>query len=271
MTHSPTQPDLASLLRLASALASEAAELLTAAGPPLTIEHKRTAVDLVTDLDRRVERHIVELLRHERPHDGILGEEGGAIEGSSGVRWLIDPIDGTTNFVYGIPAYAVSIGVEVGAERAVGVVHDVALRETFAASRGGGATLNGHPIHVSPQTDLATALIGTGFSYEAEIRRAQADVLRHVLPRVRDIRRRGSAALDLCWVACGRLDGYYERDHGGPWDIAAGEVIVREAGGVVGGVVGGIQGPASPPGLVLASGPALFEGLRDLLRTAGAS
>ncbi len=267
MPAAPTSTELAALLHLATALAHEAAALLETAGPPRHVDHKHSDVDLVTELDRRVEALLVERLRAARPRDGLLGEEGGAIEGTSGVRWLIDPIDGTTNFVYGIPGYAISTAAEFNGERVVGVVHDVVQRETFAAFRGGGATLNGRPIHASNRESLATALLGTGFSYDSPTRGRQAEVLTYVLPRVRDIRRRGSAALDLCWVACGRLDGYYERDHGGPWDIAAGEVIVREAGGVV----GGISGPASPPGLVLASGPAMFDPLRLLLREAGES
>jgi fructose-1,6-bisphosphatase/inositol monophosphatase family enzyme len=183
------------------------------------------------------------------------------------VRWLIDPIDGTTNFVYSLPGYAISIGAEIEGERAVGVVHDVALDETFAGGRGLGATLNGRPIAVSTKSELATALLGTGFSYDSTVRAEQARVLQHVLPRVRDIRRRGSAALDLCWVACGRLDGYYEQGIGGAWDIGAGEAILREAGGRL----AGLDGPPEPPALVLASGPALFEDLRALLIEAGAA
>lgn len=271
MPPSSGPPEYAPLRELALALAHEAGQLLRTNGRPATIDRKRTPVDLVTELDRLLERHIVDRLRRERPKDGVLGEEGGATEGASGVRWLIDPIDGTTNFVYDAPGYGISIGVEVRGERVVGVVHDVALAETFAASRGGGATLNGRPIRVSAQDDLASALVGTGFSYEATVRASQADVLRHVLPRVRDIRRRGSAALDLCWVACGRLDAYYERDHGGPWDIAAGEVIVREAGGVVGNLVGARNAPVTTPDVVLAAGPALFDQLVALLRDAGAA
>jgi myo-inositol-1(or 4)-monophosphatase len=218
----------------------------------------------VTEYDRRVERHIVERLQVQRPLDGVLGEEGAALEGTSGVRWLIDPIDGTTNFVYGYPGYAISIGVEVNGEFAVGVVHDVLLGETFAAALGAGATLDGLPIRVNTQADLATALVGTGFSYSSEIRAAQSEALRHVLPRVRDIRRRGSAALDLCWVACGRLDAYFERDIGGLWDIGAGAVILREAGGRL----EGLHGPPAPPALLLASGPTLFEEFRALLLAA---
>jgi myo-inositol-1(or 4)-monophosphatase len=262
MNPHPASADLSPLLILATEIAMESAALL--AERPRNIERKSSAVDLVTELDRRVEQHIVERLLAARPDDGVLGEEGAAAEGTSGVRWLIDPIDGTTNFVYAYPGYAVSIAAEVAGELAVGVVHDVLLGETFAAARGHGATLNGHPIRVSQQADLATALVGTGFSYSSDIRAAQARALTHVLPRVRDIRRRGSAALDLCWVACGRLDAYFERDIGGPWDIGAGAVILREAGGRL----EGLHGPPRPPELLLAANPALFEAFRDLLLAA---
>jgi fructose-1,6-bisphosphatase/inositol monophosphatase family enzyme len=263
----PSSPDPRALLELARTLALEGAALLADfRGRPLEVVTKSSSVDMVTAADRMVESHIVERLRTTRPEDGVLGEEGAAREGTSGVRWLIDPIDGTTNFVYGIPGYAISIGAEVEGERVAGVVHDVLLGETFAAGRGLGATLNDRPIKISAKADLATALIGTGFAYDAQARDAQAQVLQRVLPRVRDIRRRGAASLDICWVACGRLDGYYERHIGGPWDIGAGEVILREAGGLI----AGLDGPAAPPALVLASGPALFEELRALLREAGA-
>lgn len=260
-------PDPRALLDLARTLALEGAALLTDfRGPALDAGTKSSPVDLVTEADRAVERHLVKRLRAVRPRDSVLGEEGAANEGTSGVRWLIDPIDGTTNFVYGIPGYAISIGAEIEGERAAGVVHDVVLGETFAAARGRGATLNDRPIEVSSKAELATALLGTGFSYDSAVRAEQATVLQRVLPRVRDIRRRGSAALDLCWVACGRLDGFYERDLGGAWDIAAGEVILREAGGRV----AGLDGPPAPPALVIASGPRLFEALRGLLVEAGA-
>ncbi|MFN8638531.1 MAG: inositol monophosphatase family protein [Dehalococcoidia bacterium] len=261
--------DLAALRRLATRVALEAGDLLRAAGGPSAIETKRTAVDLVTDLDRQVERLVVERLQAERPHDAVLGEESGAREGTSGVRWLVDPIDGTTNFVYGLPGYAVSIGAEVEGERAVGVIHDVALGETFAAHRGGGATLDGAPIRVRDASGLASSLIGTGFSYDSGTRAQQSEVLRHVLPAVRDIRRRGAASLDLAWVACGRLDGFYEWDLGGLWDVGAGEVIVREAGGLVGSLEG-VASALELPAVVIAAHPAIFEPLRALLLEAGA-
>lgn len=261
--------DLAALLHLATRVALEAGDLIRATSVPAAIETKRTSVDLVTDLDRRVERLVVERLLAERPDDALLGEEGGPREGTSGVRWFIDPIDGTTNFVYGLPGYAVSIGAEVDGERAVGVVHDVALGETFAARLGGGATLNGAPIEVRPGADLDTSLIGTGFSYDSATRATQSAVLGRVLPAVRDIRRRGAASLDLCWVACGRLDGYYEWDLGGLWDVGAGEVIVREAGGLI-GTLEGVTPRLELPAVVIAARPALFEPLRALLEGAGA-
>lgn len=265
MTSGFSPGELAPLLQLATNLALECGEVLRSAGRPRAIEHKSSDVDLVTELDRQVERLIVERLRAARPYDGLLGEEGATREGTSGVRWLIDPIDGTTNFVYEYPGFAVSIAAEVNGELAVGAVHDVVLEETFAGSLGGGATLNGLPIRVGATADLSSALVGTGFSYSSAIRETQAEALRLVLPRVRDIRRRGAASLDLCWVACGRLDAYFEQDIGGPWDIGAGAVILQEAGGLLTGADGG---PATPPHLLLASNPGLYEAFRALLRQA---
>ncbi|HEY0867294.1 MAG TPA: inositol monophosphatase family protein, partial [Fimbriimonas sp.] len=170
---------------------------------------------------------------------------------------------GTTNFLYGFPAYAVSIAIEFEGDTVVGVVHDVSRGETFAAAKGRGATLDGRSIRTSDKDDLATALIGTGFGYSTERRRNQAALVASVLPQIRDIRRAGSAALDLCFVACGRLDGYFEQgiQH---WDHAAGALIVREAGGVTGWVVG--ESPLLEPPVLLAAGPALFAPLAELLR-----
>ncbi len=254
--------ELAPLLQLATNLALECGEILRASGPPRDIERKSSNVDLVTELDRQVERHIVERLRAARPYDGLLGEEGAAREGTSGVRWLIDPIDGTTNFVYGYPGFAISIGAEVNGQLAVGAVHDVLLHETFAGSLGGGATLDGLSIHVGTGTDLSSALVGTGFSYNSEIRGAQAEALRYVLPRVRDIRRRGAASLDLCWVACGRTDAYLEL-HINSWDVAAGIVIVEEAGGVVNDFFAGEGLRQGNP--ILATTPVFEERLRQAM------
>jgi myo-inositol-1(or 4)-monophosphatase len=219
-------------------------------GPARGVDTKSSSTDMVSEADREAERAIVELLRAERPDDGLIGEEGADESSASGRSWVIDPLDGTTNYLYGFPAWCVSVGLEDADGGLVGVVHDPVGRETFVAERGGGARLNGEPIHVSDSSELATALIGTGFGYEPAVRAGQADIVRRLLPQVRDIRRAGAAALDLCFVAAGRLDGYYERGvhH---WDYAAGALIVSEAGGDVVELEGGRFGVAAgPPGLV---------------------
>ncbi|MDA1003118.1 MAG: inositol monophosphatase family protein [Chloroflexi bacterium] len=261
MPNTPTSADPAALLVIAVELAVEAAALVAerTAGRAATVGTKSSATDLVTAVDRDVEALITARLRTERPHDAIVGEEGADHDGASGVRWLIDPIDGTTNFVYGFPAYAVSIGVEANGEAVAGVVFDIAHTDLYAAARGLGATCNGSPIAVSDRQDLASALIGTGFGYVAEVRRRQGAVLAQVLPHVRDIRRSGSAALDLCWVARGRLDGYYE-DGVQAWDTAAGELLVREAGGRTGRMPG-----ATERGYTIAAAPGIFDALHALL------
>ncbi len=219
-------------------------------GPARGVDTKSSSTDMVSEADREAERAIVELLRAERPDDGLIGEEGADESSASGRNWVIDPLDGTTNYLYGCPAWCVSVALEDREGGLAGVVHDPVGRETFVAERGGGARLNGEPIHVSEASELATALIGTGFGYEPAVRAGQADIVRRLLPQVRDIRRAGAAALDLCFVAAGRLDGYYERGvhH---WDYAAGALVVREAGGEVVELEGGRFGVAAgPAGLV---------------------
>lgn len=193
---------------------------------------KSTRTDLVSDADRDAEQRIVRLLRERRPDDGIVAEEGAFAESRSGLRWVIDPLDGTINFLFGVAQWCVSVACVDGDGSLVGVVHDPLRGETFAAARGAGATLGSEPLRVSEQPDLALALVATGFGYDAEIRRLQADVLVHILPKVRDVRRFGSAALDLAWVAAGRLDAYFETGVN-EWDRAAGGLLVREAGGTV--------------------------------------
>ena len=261
-------PGLVDLLALARRLALEASALQQEAlgHARAGVETKSTATDVVTATDRASERLIVDGIRAARPDDGILGEEGTLDPGTSGVRWVVDPLDGTTNFLYGVPAFGPAIGVEVDGEVVVGVVADTGRGELFEATKGGGAFLDGRPITVGTGTDLATALVGTGFGYDPGRRATQADVLRRVLPKVRDIRRFGAAALDLCWVACGRFDAYYERGLA-PWDLAAGGLIAAEAGATLGDLRGG------PPSgeLVIAANAALFEPLRALLDAAGAA
>jgi fructose-1,6-bisphosphatase/inositol monophosphatase family enzyme len=255
------------LLDLATDLATRAADLLVdgLSHHRVEVSTKSSSTDMVTEMDRASEALIAAGIRAARPDDGIVGEEGADHEGTSGVRWLVDPIDGTTNYLYGFPGFAVSIGAEYRGEIVVGVVQDPLHRDVFRAVKGRGATRNGEPISASTKDDLQTALVGTGFSYEPERRRRQAAVLTQVLPHVRDIRRMGAAAVDLCSVACGRLDAFYERGLG-PWDLAAGALIAREAGATVGDLSGG---PASGE-FTLAASKGLFEPLRALLDTAGA-
>ncbi len=226
---------------------------------------KSTVTDLVTWFDREAERRIVTRLRQCRPDDAVVGEEGTESTGRSGVRWWIDPIDGTTNFVYGLGGYAVSIGAEDGAGAVAGAVYVPSTGELFSAHRGGGATCNGITIQPRQTSELGEALVGTGFSYHSDRRRLQAQRVADLLPRVRDVRRLGAAAVDLCWVACGRLDAYYEQ-HLNPWDTAAGALIAGEAGCRVGDFTGG---PCRPDE-VLASTPALFEPLVEWLHATSA-
>jgi fructose-1,6-bisphosphatase/inositol monophosphatase family enzyme len=255
------------LLALATDLAAGAVDLLVdgLTRARIDVATKSSPTDMVTEMDRASEAMIVAGILAARPDDGIVGEEGADHEGTSGVRWLVDPIDGTTNYLYGFPGFAVSIAAEHQGEVVVGVVHDPLHHDVFRAARGRGATRNGESIRASSNDDLTTALVGTGFSYERDRRLRQANVLVQVLPRVRDIRRMGAAAVDLCSVACGRLDAFYERGLG-PWDLAAGALIAREAGATVGDLAGG---PASGD-FALAAASGLFDPLRALLDTAGA-
>jgi myo-inositol-1(or 4)-monophosphatase len=213
---------------------------------------------MVSDADRAAEEAISRLLRAERPSDGLLGEEGMSLEGTSGRRWVVDPLDGTTNYLYRYRAWCVSVALEDAEGGLVGVVHDPLGGETFTAVRGQGAYVNDAPIRVRDGADLSRALVATGFGYDPDVRAGQAELLRRVLPQVRDIRRAGAAALDLCHVAAGRLDGYFERGLKA-WDLAAGALIVREAGGAVLPLVGGRPG-------VAAAGPNLIESLARLVR-----
>jgi myo-inositol-1(or 4)-monophosphatase len=226
-------------------------------GPASGVEQKSSRTDMVSDADRDAEALIRDLLADERPDDGFLGEEGSQAEGASGRRWVVDPLDGTTNYLYRFPAWVVSTALEDETGGLVGVVHDPLRRETFTAVRGEGARLNGGAITVSGAERLDTALIGTGFGYAADRRKKQAAVVSQLLPRVRDIRRAGAAALDLCMVACGRLDGYYERGLNA-WDWAAGSLIASEAGATV------LPLPGEPFGLVIAS-PAIADELAALV------
>ena len=220
----------AALLDLAVAVAEEAGEgLREAFGGVLAVSEKSSPTDLVSEADVATEALIRERLVAARPDDAILGEEGDDRAGTSGLRWVVDPLDGTTNFLYGIPQWCVSIAVEDGEGGVAAAVVDPMRGETWTATRSGPPALNGTPVQASGKDDLATALVATGFGYEARVREIQAGVIARLLPQVRDIRRIGAAALDLCWLAAGRYDAYFERgvQH---WDVAAGQLLCERAG-----------------------------------------
>lgn len=235
---------------------------------------KSSAIDMVTEADREAEEMIVAALITERPDDGLLGEEGAGAEGTSGITWVIDPIDGTTNYFYDIPAYVVSIAATVpdpewtaeGRRTIAAAVYNPSTRELFTAWEGGGAFVNGEAISVAARDELSTALVGTGFGYTVERKLEQLEAAQRLLPKIRDLRRIGAAAYDLCLVACGRLDAYYERGLN-PWDYAAGALIAREAGAGLLGI-----DEATPPGtpLLCAASPGLVRELRDTVTGARA-
>jgi len=196
------------------------------------VRTKSTSTDLVSEADERAEQAVVAYLRARRPHDGLVAEEGSASESSTGFRWLVDPLDGTINYLYGIPHWCVSVACADARGAIAGAVFDPIRGELFTAARGAGTQLGGRPIGASSVAELTGALVATGFSYDAGERAAQAAIVAKVAGSVRDIRRAGSAALDLAWVAAGRLDAYFEVSRSA-WDTAAGALLVREAGGDV--------------------------------------
>jgi myo-inositol-1(or 4)-monophosphatase len=225
------------LLGLAVDVAKRAGALLLErfqAGREPALASKSTPTDLVSEADLASERLIRDTLALARPADGFLGEEGGGEEGSSGLTWVVDPLDGTINFLFGIPQWCVSVAVTDAHGSLVGAIFDPCRDELFAAARDGASLLNGAPIAPPERArlasaELASAMVATGFAYDADVRGAQAEVLARVVPRVRDIRRLGSAALDLAWTAAGRYDAYFERTTK-PWDIAAGTLVCERAG-----------------------------------------
>jgi myo-inositol-1(or 4)-monophosphatase len=215
------------LLDVAVAAARAAGEILLDryARGPADVTTKSSPTDLVSEADLSAERAIRELLTERRPDDAILGEEGDDVAGTSGLRWVVDPLDGTVNYLFGIPQWAVS----VACEGQVGVVLDPVRDELFSVRVGEAALLNGEPLAGPPARELGTAMVSTGFGYDARVRQSQAEVVARLLPQVRDIRRLGSAALDLAWLAAGRYDAYYE--HGlNAWDWAAGELLCSAVG-----------------------------------------
>lgn len=270
---SPSTPATTELLSVARAVALEAAALVLEArrGTVEVADRKSSSVDVVTQVDRDAEQLIRDRLAAARPGDGFLGEESGGGGGSTGLTWVVDPIDGTVNFLYGIPHYAVSIAVVEGDpdphqwQALAGVVVNPATGELFSATRGGGAQLGDRALRVPPPPPLDEALIATGFAYRAEIRAEQGAAIARLLPHVRDIRRMGTASLDLCAVAAGRVDAYVERTLN-PWDHAAGALIAEEAGASVTGLGGGRPDHR----FLLAAHPGLVPTLEAALAEAGA-
>lgn len=223
------------LLDLALRAAEEAGAFLKNRPTNFDIESKSTAIDIATQMDREAEEMIVTRILSERNEDGIIAEEGASRVSRSGLTWVIDPLDGTVNYLYDLPGWCVSIACKDEQGAIVGVVHAPTLEgTTWTAIRGGGAFRNGNPIRVSDEGELARALIGTGFAYSMEVRKDQVRVINDLLPQCRDIRRLGAAAVDLCHVASGTLDAYFEVGLK-EWDKAAGALIITEAGGVVSG------------------------------------
>ncbi|MFV2100223.1 inositol monophosphatase family protein [Micromonospora sp. LOL_024] len=230
---------------------------------------KSTVTDVVTAADRAVERQIIDELRRLRPDDAVLGEEYGAAERGGApaqVRWIVDPIDGTVNYLYGLAHCGVSIAAEVGGEVVAGVVRNIHTGEEWTATADGGAWRDGRRLRCSTETDLGQALVVTGFGYDSARRAHQARVLAELIPHVRDIRRLGAAAVDLCLVAEGRADAYYEKGLAA-WDQAAGGLVASEAGLRVGGLDGLVAGPD----MVIAAPAALFAPLHDRLAALDAS
>lgn len=257
------------LLRRALNAARAAGQLLAHDRPAdLEVGSKSTATDAVTEMDRASEALLVEMLLAGSPGDAVLGEEGGERSGNSGVRWVLDPLDGTVNYLYRIPEWAVSIAAEVAGEAVVGVVHAPALDLTWWAQSGSGAwrqrgAAEPEQIAVGTEQRLAHALVATGFGYSPQRRDWQGRVLGQVITQVRDIRRAGAAAIDLCRVADGTLDGMFERGLQS-WDHAAGGLIVREAGGVTGGLGGSLAGED----MTVAANADLFDQLVGVVEAA---
>jgi len=251
---------------LAAAVAREAGDMVAAGRREGGLETvtKSSATDMVTQFDRASEALIADRISAARPDDGIVGEEGTSEAGASGISWLVDPIDGTTNFLFDLPGYAVSIAAADGEGTLAGAVYVPRTRELFLAARGAGAWLRDdhgeHRLRCSEAVELSSALVATGFSYLAERRVVQATRVARMIATVRDIRRFGAASVDLCYVAAGRFDAYFE-EHLGPWDLAAGELIAREAGCSTGDFGGGPVRPAE----ALVTAPGVFAAMRSLI------
>lgn len=260
--------DVAELRDVAVALARHAGDMALHGrrSGPVTAHTKSSSIDMVTEFDKASEQLITQGLVERRPHDGIVGEEGADVSSRSGIVWHIDPIDGTTNFFFDVPMWAVSIGAVDDLGPVAGAVYVPALGEMFSAARGLGATMNDLPLHARENSNVSDALVATGFSYDITQRPHHTQRVAQMLNHVRDIRRMGAAAIDLCFVAAGRLDAYFEENLNS-WDLVAGQIIATEAGAVVSDFEGNLVRPEQ----VLASSAALHQSMVQLIAQCGRS
>jgi myo-inositol-1(or 4)-monophosphatase len=246
----------AELLELARKVGLDAGALLMERPPAFEIESKSTAIDIATQMDKKAEKFIMESLLAARPDDGIIGEEGSSVESKSGITWVIDPLDGTVNYLYGLPGWNISIAAKDQSGVIAAVVYAPTINSLWKATKGGGAFLNNKKIKCNDPVNLNLALIATGFSYDLELRKEQGDRIQRLIPQIRDLRRNGAAAVDLCYVAMGAVDAYFENSLK-EWDFAAGGLIATEAGAVISGRTGG-----APDGdMVVCAGPSLHAQL----------
>jgi len=250
--------DEAELLDLALRVGKKAAQLLSARPDVLEVSTKSSDVDIVTQMDKASEALIVSSILAERPHDGMIGEEGADRESTSGITWVIDPLDGTVNYFYGLPGWNVSIAAKDKDGVVVGVVVSPTIDSTWWATRGGGSFLNGKKLQCNDPVELNRTMLATGFAYESDKRLLQIDLIGKLLPQIRDIRRIGAAAVDLSFVGSGKVDAYFESGLN-EWDIAAGGLIAQEAGAILSSHVVGGQS------FTLAAGPHLHQILKNTL------
>ena len=247
-------------MKLAHTVAKLAGSHLMNRPSSFTFTEKSSAVDFATQMDQQAEELIVREILNSRPDDGIIAEEGAARTSKSGITWVIDPLDGTVNYLYGLPGWNISIAAKDKDGVLVGVVYAPSINGLWSAERGGDATYNGDKIKCNDPVTLDKALLATGFAYDLDLRIKQGQVISNLLPRIRDLRRNGAAAVDLCYVAMGALDGYFEASLN-EWDHAAGGLIATQAGAVISGRAGG---PANKD-LVVCAGPALHAQLLPLI------
>lgn len=243
------------LLQLAEEIAFRAGDLLMKRPSKFELDQKSGVLDFATQMDHESEKLIVESILSARPDDGIIGEEGANRAGTSGYTWVIDPIDGTVNYLYGIPGWCISIAIKDEIGGLIGVVHSPSIGMTWKAIRDSGAFLNGFPIRCNEPVPLNRALIATGFAYDIDRRKPQAEFVKQLLPKIRDIRRIGACAVDICMVASGSIDAHFEAGVN-EWDYAAAGLIAKEAGANFKSISGIWNGEKY---FVLAAGPSLFD------------